>query len=159
MTDSKRRVVNVRVQRRDDTPDGIWNGKVTWHVSETFPLSHLFKGCQLGRGPTEAEAVRDFVRRANLDDRKLQLKEEELELVELRDLASPAESFKPRRCNCENDECVRRWFHSAAGCLDDPAKDAVFGVPKALYVGEVCFRCSQRLPKDYLYPPYGTAKR
>lgn len=54
--------IMVEVEKRWHTPRGIPDGTVTFHVMECMPCSGAFSGCPLGRGATEAAALRDFVR-------------------------------------------------------------------------------------------------
>lgn len=56
------RTFNVEVEKRWNTPLGVPDGTVVFHVMERMPYSGAFSGCPLGRGATEAAALRDFVR-------------------------------------------------------------------------------------------------
>jgi hypothetical protein len=66
-------MINVKVEKFDDLYNGKPTGKVVWHVWETNPKSGCLKGCPLGRGESEYEALKDFCRRANEDMNEVQL--------------------------------------------------------------------------------------
>jgi hypothetical protein len=53
------------------------------------------------------------------------------------------------RCNCENSVCS----HSPGLC-----NNAALNGFKAIYIGPICARCADFMPKKYLLPPYGTAR-
>lgn len=57
------------------------------------------------------------------------------------------------QCNCENLACAKLGNHDEAGC-PRPA-----GAVKALYIGSLCDLCAKYMPKQYLLPPHGSAKR
>ena len=54
----------VEIEKRWHTPGGVPDGTVVYHASEggPCPRNSPFSGCPLGRGRTEAEALRDLVR-------------------------------------------------------------------------------------------------
>ena len=54
------------------------------------------------------------------------------------------------QCNCENNACEHTKQNK--GCPNYAS-----GI-KALYIGPICEECSKKYPKEYLKPPYGTAK-
>ena len=73
-----KRLVKVRVEELDERYCGTPTGRRVFHVSEFGCTTGLFRGCPLGRGYTEAEALADFCYRANADDTSLKLRKDEL---------------------------------------------------------------------------------
>lgn len=57
------------------------------------------------------------------------------------------------RCNCENRQCEREGLHVAGNC------HGAVGKARAMYVGRLCDACARRMPREYLYPPHGAARR
>lgn len=83
------RTVRLKVTRRDDTPNGVWNGGVVFHAMEEGGAgSGLFNGCPLGRASTEAGAVADFIRRANSDSAAPALQPGEVVITHREDIAT-----------------------------------------------------------------------
>ena len=88
------------------------------------------------------EAVAEFHRLYSFND-ILDMAESKLSKPTAK--ANPASQY---RCNCENSKC------SHGRCLNY----VTIRSPKALYIGLVCDECANKMPKEYLYPPHGTAK-
>lgn len=63
--------LNVRVERLDDTPGGVPNGRIIFHTDLAHPhhqaVGTPWIGAVLGRGYSEDESIADFVRRANME--------------------------------------------------------------------------------------------
>lgn len=62
------------------------------------------------------------------------------------------------RCNCESILCP--WHgETVEGAGRSRACPFAPSEIKALYVGYICDRCAAFMPKEYLFPPHGTARR
>ena len=68
-------------------------------------------------------------------------------------LPEPLGIQRSPHCQCENGGCEKLGTHKAGACKN-PAGKAM-----AMYIGPLCNDCAELMPKEYLYPPHGTAKK
>ena len=73
----KIQVKSIKVQYRER---GIWTGQYEFQILQIDHSSSSFKGCPMGRGRDEYDAMVDFARRVNIEN-SLSISPRDLDVV------------------------------------------------------------------------------
>jgi hypothetical protein len=73
--------IKVKSTKVKHTPNGVWSGEYEWQIMLVDGMNSTFKGCPMGRDRDANYAVRDFVRRVNIEN-NLSLSPRDIEIVE-----------------------------------------------------------------------------